>query len=249
MRDIQGKQSFGLVKNCEKTGISEYLRPKGVVGAIIPSTNPLATPVNNIVNALKTGNAIVLAPSPKGAMPLLKLLEYIHKEFDRFGFDHDLVQILPLPPSKNKTARLMEKADLLVVTGSQNNVRAAYSSGTPAIGVGMGNVVTIVDETADLLKAAKKIATSKCFDNATSCSSENSVIVVDSVYEDFLQAISVEGGMILDRKQTDLLIKTHWSNGKINRGMLAKKHRNSTVCSKSQKPRAAAHKISCCAGN
>ena len=188
----------------------------------MPSTNPLATPINNVVNALKTGNAIILAPSPKGAAPLAKLLEYVYAEFDRIGLDHDLVQMVPNPPSKEKTARLMQGVDMLVVTGSQSNVRSAYSSGTPALGVGMGNVVTIIDETADLDDAAGKIARSKCFDNATSCSSENAVIVVDAVYDSFLQAIARAGGMCLDQDQTSHLINTHWHDGHLNRNMLAK---------------------------
>ena len=221
LRDIKGQKSFGLVDNNPISGVSEFLRPKGVVAAIVPSTNPLATPVNNVVNALKTGNAIILAPSPKGVAPLEKLLGYIYAEFDRIGVDHDLVQMVPNPPSKDKTARLMQLADMLVVTGSQSNVRAAYSSGTPAIGVGMGNVVTIIDETADLDDAAQKIQRSKCFDNATSCSSENAVIVVDAVYDDFGAALGRAGGMLLDPAQTQHLITTHWHDGHLNRNMLA----------------------------
>jgi sulfoacetaldehyde dehydrogenase len=182
----------------------------------------LATPINNVINALKTGNAIILAPSPKGAAPLAKLLEYVYAEFDRISLDHNLVQMVPNPPSKEKTARLMQGADMLVVTGSQSNVRSAYSSGTPALGVGMGNVVTIIDETANLDEAAGKIARSKCFDNATSCSSENAVIVVDAVYDTFLQAIARAGGMCLDQGQTSHLINTHWHDGHLNRNMLAK---------------------------
>ena len=151
---------------------------------------------------LKTGNSIILAPSPKGVAPLEKLLGYIYAEFDRIGLDHDLVQMVPSPPSKDKTARLMQLADMLVVTGSQSNVRSAYSSGTPAIGVGMGNVVTIIDETADLDDAAQKIQRSKCFDNATSCSSENAVVVVDAVYDDCVAALQRAGGMLLDAAQT-----------------------------------------------
>ncbi len=222
LRDIHGKTSFGLIDDDATSGVSEFLRPKGVVAAIVPSTNPLATPINNVVNALKTGNAIILAPSPKGAAPLAKLLEYVYAEFDRIGLDHDLVQMVPNPPSKEKTARLMQGVDMLVVTGSQSNVRSAYSSGTPAIGVGMGNVVTIIDETADLDDAAGKIARSKCFDNATSCSSENAVIVVDAVYDAFLQAIAGAGGMCLNQDQTNHLISTHWHDGHLNRNMLAK---------------------------
>jgi sulfoacetaldehyde dehydrogenase len=129
--------------------------------------------------------------------------------------------MVPNPPSKDKTARLMQLADMLVVTGSQSNVRAAYSSGTPAIGVGMGNVVTIIDETADLDDAAQKIQRSKCFDNATSCSSENAVIVVDAVYDDFVAALDRAGGMLLDPEQTQHLITTHWHDGHLNRNMLA----------------------------
>ena len=221
LRDIKGQKSFGLVDDNPASGVSEFLRPKGVVAAIVPSTNPLATPVNNVVNALKTGNAIILAPSPKGVAPLEKLLGYIYAEFDQVGLDHDLVQMVPNPPSKDKTARLMQLADMLVVTGSQSNVRAAYSSGTPAIGVGMGNVVTIIDETADLDDAAQKIQRSKCFDNATSCSSENAVIVVDSVCDDFVAALGRAGGMLLDPEQTQHLITTHWHDGHLNRNMLA----------------------------
>jgi sulfoacetaldehyde dehydrogenase len=115
----------------------------------------------------------------------------------------------------------MQLADMLVVTGSQSNVRAAYSSGTPAIGVGMGNVVTIIDETADLDDAAQKIQRSKCFDNATSCSSENAVIVVDAVCDDFVAALDRAGGMLLDPEQTQHLITTHWHDGHLNRNMLA----------------------------
>ena len=222
LRDIHGKTSFGLIDDDAQSGVSEFLRPKGVVAAIVPSTNPLATPINNVVNALKTGNAIILAPSPKGAAPLAKLLEYVYAEFDRIGLNHDLVQMVPNPPSKEKTARLMQGVDMLVVTGSQSNVRSAYSSGTPALGVGMGNVVTIIDETADLDDAASKIARSKCFDNATSCSSENAVIVVDAVFDAFLQAIARAGGMCLDQDQTSHLISTHWHDGHLNRNLLAK---------------------------
>ena len=129
--------------------------------------------------------------------------------------------MVPAPPSKPKTQRLMELADLLVVTGSQNNVRAGYSSGTPALGVGQGNVVTILDETADVDDAAEKIAKSKTFDNATSCSSENSVIVVRSIYKEALVALEKAGGLVLDETETERVINLHWQNGKMNTALLA----------------------------
>jgi sulfoacetaldehyde dehydrogenase len=222
MRDLQNVTAFGHIGDDEETGLSTYLRPKGVIGAIVPSTNPLATPVNNMINALKTGNAIILAPSPKGVKPLTKMLDYIHPALARLGLPDNLVQMVPAPPSRAKTERLMKLADLVVVTGSQNNVRAGYASGTPAIGVGAGNVVTIVDETADIAAAAAKIAASKTFDNATSCSSENAVIVVDDVYDEMVAALAAEGGLLLDAEQVTRLETLHWHDGKMTTTLLAK---------------------------
>ena len=221
LRDLKDVKSFGHISDDLESGLSTYLRPKGVIAAVVPSTNPLATPVNNIINALKCGNAIIVAPSPKGARPLEILLDHIHENLRAVGVDTDLVQTVPIPPSKHKTNRLMELADLLVVTGSPSNVRAGYSSGTPALGVGQGNVVTIIDDTADVKDAASKIAASKTFDNATSCSSENSVIVLSSVYEDAVRALQNEGGLVLNRAESEHLINTHWVNGKISTALLA----------------------------
>jgi sulfoacetaldehyde dehydrogenase len=221
LRDLKSVKSFGHVAEDKEKGLSTYLRPKGVVAAIVPSTNPLATPVNNIINALKCGNAIIVAPSPKGAQPLKELLVLIHKNLSLIGLDNDLVQMVPLPPSKGKTNKLMQLADMLVVTGSQNNVKAGYSSGTPALGVGQGNVVTIIDETADVQAAAAKIAISKTFDNATSCSSENSVIAIEDIYEKTVKSLNNEGGLLLNADEADKLIDIHWKNGKMTTDLLA----------------------------
>ena len=221
LRDLKDVTSFGHAGEDAANGISHYLRPKGVIAAIVPSTNPLATPVNNIINALKTGNAIILAPSPKGVVPLSAMLEFIHQALARLGLPDNLVQMVPSPPSKAKTEHLMKSADLVVVTGSQNNVRAGYASGTPAIGVGAGNVVTIIDETADLAQAAQKIAASKTFDNATSCSSENEMIVVDAIYDQMVAALAVEGGLLLSEDEVERLEKLHWHDGKLTSTLLA----------------------------
>ena len=221
MRDLKDVKSFGHISDDTDKGLSTYLRPKGVIAAIVPSTNPLATPVNNIINALKTGNAIIIAPSPKGVKPATILLGYIDDALEKLGLPTTLVQMVPAPPSKPKTQRLMELADMVVVTGSQSNVRAGYMSGTPAIGVGAGNVVTIIDETADLKAAAAKIAASKTFDNATSCSSENSVIVVDAVYDEMQAALAEEGGFLLNDTQSQHVQDIHWQNGKMTTTLLA----------------------------
>jgi len=192
MRDIKDAKTYGIISEDAATGITEIARPIGVVGAVVPSTNPAATPANNIINALKGGNAIVLSPSPKGVPACETLIRYIYDEFDKFGLDHDLVQMVPAPGSKAKTQRMLETTDLVVVTGSQDNVRRAYTCGTPAIGVGAGNVTVIVDETADLDAAAEKIAASKTFDNATSCSSENALVVVDAIADVMIRELDLD---------------------------------------------------------
>jgi sulfoacetaldehyde dehydrogenase len=219
MRDIAEAKTCGIIADDPATGITEIARPIGVIGAVVPSTNPAATPANNIINALKGGNSIVLSPSPKGVPACEMLLGYVHAELDKIGLDPDLVQMVPPPGSKAKTQRMLETTDLVVVTGSQDNVRRAYTCGTPAIGVGAGNVTVIVDETADLKDAAKKIAASKTFDNATSCSSENAVIVLDAVYDDFVKAMAAEGGALVtdEGKIVDAL----WPDGHLNREVIA----------------------------
>jgi len=222
LKDIKGQLTTGIINDNKQTGITEIARPIGVVGAVVPSTNPAATPTNNVVNALKCGNAIVLSPSPAGTKVCEKLVSYIHEELAKVGVDKHLVQMLPLPSSKIKTQRLMESCDLIIVTGSQDNVRRAYSSGTPAIGVGAGNATVIVDESADLTEAANKIAASKTFDNATSCSSENVLIVLDAVKESFLNELHKAGGRVLDDASATQLKGALFQGDKLNRHMIAK---------------------------
>ena len=220
LRDLRGARSVGVIAEDPARGIVEIARPVGVVGAVVPSTNPAATPANNIVNALKGRNAIILSPSPKGVATCRKLLEFVHAELDRVGAPRDLVQQLPMA-SKEATAALMRQVDLVIVTGSQSNVRAAYSSGTPAIGVGAGNVVTIVDASADLDDAAAKIARSKTFDNATSCSSENSVVILDAVYDRMVAALAKAGGVMLDRDEKARLQAMMWPLGRLSPAVTA----------------------------
>ena len=219
MRDIADVPTYGVISDNAETGITEIARPIGLIGAVVPSTNPGATPANNIINALKCGNAIVLSPSPKGVPTMERLMEHIYAEFDKIGLDHDLVMMVPGRGSKEQTQRLLEQSDLVVVTGSQNNVKRAYTCGTPAVAVGAGNVTVIVDETSDLTAAAEKIKASKTFDNATSCSSENAVVVVDSIYDDFVAEMAKTGGVVI--KDESRIIKALWPDGHLNREAIA----------------------------
>ena len=132
------------------------------------------------------------------------------------------MQILPPPASKDMTQALMQAADLVVATGSQDNVRRAYSSGTPAIGVGTGNVPVIIDETADLDDAAQKICASKIFDNSTSCSSENSVVIVDAVYDKAIAALERAGGYMASSAEKAKIQAALWPDGKLSRTLIAR---------------------------
>lgn len=216
LRDLHGVRSVGVIAERPELGLVEIARPAGVVAAITPSTNPAATPANKIINALKGRNAVIVAPSPKGASTCAALIAHIHAQFDRIGAPRDLVQMLSAPITKAATHALMRQADLVVATGSQANVRAAYTCGTPAFGVGAGNVASIIDETAALDDAAARIARSKCFDNATSCSSENSVVIVDAVYEAALAALAAQGGVLLDAAGKARLQALMWPDGKLS---------------------------------
>jgi sulfoacetaldehyde dehydrogenase len=221
LRDLRGAKSVGVISEDRSRGLIEIARPVGVVAAITPSTNPAATPANNILNALKGRNAIVIAPSPKGQSTLSLLLGFVHAELDRIGAPRDLVLQLPAPVTRENTYALMRAADLVVATGSQTNVRAAYASGTPAIGVGAGNVSAIVDETADVADAAAKIAASKTFDQATSCSSENAVIAVGAIYDALLGAFDAQGGVLLTDSETRKLEAAMFVGGKLSSAFIA----------------------------
>ena len=220
LRDLTGARSVGVIREDPAAGITEYAKPVGVVAAVCPSTNPAATPANKAMMALKGGNAVVLSPSPKGASTCRLLVEYVHAELDRIGAPRDLVQYVDAP-SKDKTNELMRQADLVVVTGSQRNVRQAYSSGTPAIGVGAGNAPVIVDADADVPAAARKIRLSKTFDYATSCSSENSVHIHADVYEPALRALREEGGHLLTEPEKQRLRAVMWPEGRLSTAVIA----------------------------
>lgn len=222
LRDLLRARTVGVIEEDKAKGIVKYAKPVGVVGAITPSTNPAATPVNKAMMAVKGGNAVIIGPSPAGYTATEKTVDYMRAELKKIGLPEDLVQLLPKPITREATTALMKAVDLVVVTGSQNNVRGAYSSGTPAIGVGAGNVPVIIDSSADLDDAARKICASKIFDNATSCSSENSVTIVADVYEDAIAALERAGGYRANPDECRRIEDNLWQNGKLNRHVIAR---------------------------
>ena len=222
LRDLLRVRTVGIIDDDPRRGIVQYAKPVGVVAAITPSTNPVATPVNKAMMAVKGRNAVVIGPSPAGWPATVTTVDLIRQELSRVDAPADLVQVLPAPVSKERTRQLMSAADLVVVTGSQNNVKSAYSSGTPAIGVGAGNVPVVIDSSADLAQAAQKICASKTFDNSTSCSSENAVILIDDVYDAAMEALVRAGGYRTSPKEKSQ-IETHlWVDGNLNPHLIAR---------------------------
>jgi sulfoacetaldehyde dehydrogenase len=222
LRDLLRVRTVGVIEEDFARGIVKYGKPVGVVGAITPSTNPAATPVNKAMMAIKGRNAIVIAPSPAGWRTTARAADYMRAELAKVGLPEDLVQVLPQPVDRARTELLMRAVDLVVCTGSQTNVRQAYASGTPAIGVGAGNVPVIVDDSADLADAAAKIARSKCFDNATSCSSENALVVVDAVHAEAIRALEAEGGYLCTDAERAKVQAALFQDGTLSRALIAK---------------------------
>ncbi len=222
LRDLLRAKSVGVIEEDRAKGIVKYAKPMGVIAALTPSTNPAATPVNKAMMAIKARNAVVIAPSPLGYETTKRTVDYMRGALAQAGLPADLVQVLPPPVTKELTEALMKEADLVVVTGSQDNVRRAAMSGTPAIGVGAGNVPVIIDETAELADAARKIRASKIFDNSTSCSSENSVIIVDAIYDKAIAALKDVGGYLCTAPEKAAVQHALWHNGKLNRHLIAR---------------------------
>ena len=221
LRDLLRAKSTGIIEEIPELGIVKWAKPVGVVGAVTPSTNPSATPVNKAMMALKGGNAIVIAPPPTAWGATKPTVDGMRAELKKIGLPEDLVQLLPAPVTREATTRLMELSDLVVVTGSQVNVKQAYKSGKPAIGVGLGNAPVIIDDTADLAKAAHLIMLSKTFDHATSCSSENAVVILDDVYDGALKALKDAGGYMASPAERVRIVERLWQDGKLNRAVIA----------------------------
>lgn len=225
---MKGQKSVGLVEVDEKMGMEKYAKPMGVVGAIIPVTNGEATPVVKSLMALKTRNAIILAPHPKARNTNWEVTELIRSVLKKFDAPEDLVQAIhPDYVSIEASAELMKQSDFILATGGTPMVRQAYSSGNPAIGVGTGNVVTIVDGTTKMDDVAALIIKSKTFDNATSCSTENNIIVFEECYDAFVEAMAKVGCYLIkeDSEDKQKLLKTIWpespANHDLNRHIVA----------------------------
>lgn len=218
-RDILTAKTVGIIERDEITGITKYAKPVGVVGALSPVTNPTATPASNSVSILQGRNAVIYAPHPRAKRSCKVVCDFMREGLVKIGAPADLIQCIE-EPSIPKSQELMRQVDLVLATGGAAMVKAAYSSGTPSFGVGAGNPVIIVAEDADIPDAAEKIVLSKTFDNATSCSSDTSIVMQESIYDALLLEFKKRGGYLCSAEEKKRLQGWMWKDKK-NSGNLS----------------------------
>ena len=213
LRDLQGVRTTGVIEEDPEKGLIKIAKPVGVIGALTPVTNCEATLPAKALPALKCRNGIIFAPHPRAKKTAVLVTESMREGLKKVGAPLDLIQTIE-EPSIELAKELMSKVNLVVATGGGPMVKSAYSSGTPAYGVGAGNAVVIVDETADLRGAAEKIFQGKTFDNATSCSSENSVILLEGIYKEMIAYLQEQGGYLCNSEEREKLKNLMWPDGK-----------------------------------
>ena len=211
LMDIIDDKSVGIIEEDPERNIVKIAKPMGVIGALSPSTNPEATPVIKAIHAVKGRNSIIIAPHPRAKLTNKKICDYMRAAIQACGAPADLVIAIE-SPTLELTGELMRQCDRVLATGGGAMVQAAYASGTPALGVGVGNAVVTVDDTADLDDAANKIRISKTLDLSASCSADNSVLLVDAIYDDMLAKLEDQGGYLVNEEEKAKLQKTLWDD-------------------------------------
>ncbi len=212
LADLRQTPTVGVVEEDPARGLVKIAKPVGVVAGLVPTTGPDATPPVKALCALAGRNAIVFAAHPRSKRTTDAVVSYMREACSQVGAPADLIQVLP-EAKIAYTQELMHQVDLIVATGGAGMVKAAYSSGTPAFGVGVGNAVHIVDETADLADAAAAIVAAKTFDYATSCLADNAVIAHESVYDDLVERLVASGGYLCDDAEKQALRTVMWPDG------------------------------------
>ncbi|MCM0648260.1 bifunctional acetaldehyde-CoA/alcohol dehydrogenase [Clostridium swellfunianum] len=210
------EKTCGVISRDESFGIEKVAEPIGVVAAVIPTTNPTSTAIFKSLIALKTRNAVIFSPHPRAKKSTIAAAKVILEAAVKAGAPEGIISWID-EPSLDMTHVLMQESDIILATGGPGLVRAAYSSGKPAIGVGAGNTPAIIDETAHLKMAVSSILLSKTFDNGVICASEQSVIVMDEVYEKVREEFKERGAYILKDDEIDKVRKVILKeNGSLN---------------------------------
>jgi len=222
MRDQLGAKTCGLIKEDKEKGLRIFAKPIGVIANVVPCTNPESTICCIGISILKTRNAMIVSPHPRTQGSSYLTVEHGRKALAKIGAPVDLLQCIK-NTSREKTRELMHHCDFAVATGGAALVKVVYEAGKPAHTVGAGNVVSFIDETANLKAAAAKIVKSKTANNSASCSSENAVAIEASVYDEMLAALQTEGGYLCSKDEREKLRAYMWPDGKhLNRDIVAK---------------------------
>ena len=208
-------KTCGVIEEDKAGGMKKIAEPLGVVAAVIPTTNPTSTAIFKILIALKTRNGIIISPHPRAKNSTIAAAKLLLEAAVKAGAPEEIVGWIDVP-SLELTNTVMKEADIILATGGPGMVKAAYSSGKPALGVGAGNTPAIIDDTADLLLAVNSIIHSKTFDNGMICASEQSVIVHKNVYEQVKKEFASRGCYFLKKEETERVRKTILINGSLN---------------------------------
>lgn len=208
-------QTCGIVEEDESFGIKKILEPIGVIAAIIPTTNPSSTAIFKILISLKTRNGIIISPHPRAKESTIEAARIILEAAVKAGAPEGIINWIDVP-SIDLTQMVMSESDTTLATGGPSMVRSAYSSGKPALGVGAGNTPAIIDDSADILLAVNSIIHSKTFDNGMICASEQSVIILDDVYEEVREEFAYRNCHLLNEQQLEKVRKTIIINGALN---------------------------------
>ena len=208
-------KTCGVVEEDKAFGTKRIAEPIGVIAAVIPATNPTSTAIFKTLISLKTRNAVLISPHPRAKKSTIAAAKIVLDAAVAAGAPKDIIGWIDVP-SLELTNTLMQEADLILATGGPGMVRAAYSSGKPALGVGAGNTPAVIDKTADILLAVNSIVHSKTFDNGMICASEQSVIVDDSIYDQVKAEFIKTGCYVLTPEETEKVRKTILINGALN---------------------------------
>lgn len=208
-------KTCGVIEEDKAYGIKKIAEPIGLIAAVIPTTNPTSTAIFKCLVALKTRNAIIISPHPRAKKSTAEAARIVLDAAVKAGAPADIINWIDVP-SLDMTNMLMREADIILATGGPGMVRAAYSSGKPALGVGAGNTPAIIDDSADIVLAVSSIIHSKTFDNGMICASEQSVIVLDKVYDAVKAEFAARGCYFLDPFETERVRKTIIINGALN---------------------------------
>jgi len=209
LRDALRQKSVGVVEELPDKGIVKYGKPAGIVACIVPTTNPDLTPAGNAIYAIKARDVVIFSPHPRSKKTSFETVRLMREALEREGAPADILQCLTkvnIPMSQ----ALMARADLVIATGGQPMVRAAYSSGTPAYGVGAGNSTMIIDETANIEEAARNTRLSKTSDFGSGCSADGNLIIEASVFEKMLKQLQAEGGYLANEEEKAALKRAMW---------------------------------------